>query len=126
MDRRTVDAAGQQAEADEDDGHDAQHPGRREELLEELDFERQDLQYFYTRQRRQLGLGHAVLCASPLVRGEPFVVALGETFAIGSLACTVGPAAHTVPCLSLSITDGRRTAVIVGDTCVLPPSFSSM
>src|ERR1043166_1620101 len=35
----------------------------KEQLLEELDFERQDLQYFYTRQRRPLGLGHAVLCA---------------------------------------------------------------
>ena len=29
----------------------------KEELLEELAFERADLQYFYTRQRRQLGLG---------------------------------------------------------------------
>lgn len=36
----------------------------KEELLEELAFEREDLQYFYTRQRRQLGLGHAVLCTS--------------------------------------------------------------
>jgi len=51
----------------------------KEELLAELDFERQDLQYFYTRQRRQLGLGHAVLCARPLVGGQPFVVALGDS-----------------------------------------------
>lgn len=52
----------------------------KEELLEELDFERQDLQYFYTRQRRQLGLGHAVLCARPLVgNNQPFVVALGDS-----------------------------------------------
>src|SRR3989440_7567170 len=51
----------------------------KEELLEELDFERQDLQYFYTRQRRQLGLGHAVLCARPLVGEQPFVVALGDS-----------------------------------------------
>jgi UTP--glucose-1-phosphate uridylyltransferase len=51
----------------------------KEDLLEELDFERQDLQYFYTRQRRQLGLGHAVLCARPLVGEEPFVVALGDS-----------------------------------------------
>ena len=36
----------------------------KEELLEELAFEREDIQYFYTRQRRQLGLGHAVLCAA--------------------------------------------------------------
>jgi UTP--glucose-1-phosphate uridylyltransferase len=51
----------------------------KEELLEELAFERQDLQYFYTRQRRQLGLGHAVLCAQPLVGQQPFVVALGDS-----------------------------------------------
>ena len=46
----------------------------REEELAELDFERRDMEYFYTRQRRQLGLGHAILCAKPLVRDEPFVV----------------------------------------------------
>lgn len=51
----------------------------KEELLAELDFERQALQYFYTRQRRQLGLGHAVLCARPLVGDQPFVVALGDS-----------------------------------------------
>ncbi len=51
----------------------------KEELLEELDFERQNVQYFYTRQRRQLGLGHAVLCAKPLVGTQPFVVALGDS-----------------------------------------------
>ncbi|HKB40437.1 MAG TPA: UTP--glucose-1-phosphate uridylyltransferase [Gemmataceae bacterium] len=51
----------------------------REELLAELAFERQNLEYFYTRQRRQLGLGHAVLCARPLVGGQPFVVALGDS-----------------------------------------------
>ncbi len=51
----------------------------REQELAELDFERQELEYFYTRQRRQLGLGHAVLCAEPLVGQQPFVVALGDS-----------------------------------------------
>jgi UTP--glucose-1-phosphate uridylyltransferase len=51
----------------------------RERELAELDFERQDMEYFYTRQRRQLGLGHAVLCARPLVGQQPFVVALGDS-----------------------------------------------
>jgi UTP--glucose-1-phosphate uridylyltransferase len=51
----------------------------REDELAELDFERQDMEYFYTRQRRQLGLGHAVLCARPLVGNQPFVVALGDS-----------------------------------------------
>lgn len=51
----------------------------KEEQLQELDFERRDIEYFYTRQRRQLGLGHAVLCAQPLVVDQPFVVALGDS-----------------------------------------------
>ena len=51
----------------------------KEELLEELAFEREELEYFYTRQRRQLGLGHAVLCAEPVVGRQPFVVALGDS-----------------------------------------------
>jgi len=51
----------------------------KEELLGELAFEREDLEYFYTRQRRQLGLGHAVLCARPVVGNKSFVVALGDS-----------------------------------------------
>src|SRR5688572_15828490 len=51
----------------------------REELLEELEFERKVPEYFYTRQRRQLGLGHAVLCAEPLVGRQACVVALGDS-----------------------------------------------
>ncbi len=51
----------------------------KEDLLAELDFERADLEYFYTRQRRQLGLGHAVLCARPFVGQRPFLVALGDS-----------------------------------------------
>ncbi len=51
----------------------------KEELLRELAFEREDLEYFYTRQRRQLGLGHAVLCARAVVGDQPFVVALGDS-----------------------------------------------
>jgi UTP--glucose-1-phosphate uridylyltransferase len=51
----------------------------KEELLEELDFERQSLEYCYTRQRRQLGLGHAVLTARPFVGQQAFVVALGDS-----------------------------------------------
>jgi len=51
----------------------------KEELLAELAFEREDLEYFYTRQRQQLGLGHAVLCARAVVGSQPFVVALGDS-----------------------------------------------
>ena len=51
----------------------------RENELAELEFDRRNIEYFYTRQRRQLGLGHAVLCAQPLVGQQPFVVALGDS-----------------------------------------------
>jgi len=51
----------------------------REAQLKDLEFERHEMEYFYTRQRRQLGLGHAVLCARPLVADQPFVVALGDS-----------------------------------------------
>ena len=51
----------------------------REEQLSDLEFERQEMEYFYTRQRRQLGLGHAVLCARPLVGNQSCVVALGDS-----------------------------------------------
>jgi UTP--glucose-1-phosphate uridylyltransferase len=51
----------------------------KEELLAELEFERARVQYFYTRQRETLGLGHAVLCARHFVGEAPFVVALGDS-----------------------------------------------
>ena len=51
----------------------------KEDLLAELDFEREELGYFYTRQRRQLGLGHAILCAKPFVGRRPFFIALGDS-----------------------------------------------
>lgn len=51
----------------------------KEELLSELEFERSTVQFFYTRQRQLLGLGHAVLCAQPFVGDQPFVVALGDS-----------------------------------------------
>lgn len=51
----------------------------KEELLSELAFERAKLEFCYTRQRRQLGLGHAVLCARPFLGQQSFVVALGDS-----------------------------------------------
>lgn len=51
----------------------------KEELLAELEFERAAVQYFYTRQRQLLGLGHAVLCSEPFVGNQAFVVALGDS-----------------------------------------------
>lgn len=51
----------------------------KEELLAELEYERAAVQYFYTRQRQLLGLGHAILCSEPFVGNQPFVVALGDS-----------------------------------------------
>lgn len=51
----------------------------KEDLLAELSFERAPAQYFYTRQREPLGLGHAVACAKPFVGNQPFAVALGDS-----------------------------------------------
>jgi UTP--glucose-1-phosphate uridylyltransferase len=51
----------------------------KEELLAELEFDRFQAQYYFTRQRQLLGLGHAVLCARSFVDGQPFVVALGDS-----------------------------------------------
>jgi UTP--glucose-1-phosphate uridylyltransferase len=51
----------------------------KEDLLAELQFERANIQYFYTRQRQLLGLGHAISCARSYVGHQPFVVALGDS-----------------------------------------------
>jgi UTP--glucose-1-phosphate uridylyltransferase len=51
----------------------------KEDLLAELEYERATVQYFFTRQRQLLGLGHAVSCARSFVGNQPFVVALGDS-----------------------------------------------
>ena len=47
--------------------------------MRELEFERRPIEYAFVRQREQLGLGHAVLCARPFVGDQPFAVALGDS-----------------------------------------------
>ncbi|MBK7952489.1 MAG: NTP transferase domain-containing protein [Candidatus Accumulibacter sp.] len=42
-----------------------------------------DMDCVYIRQPRALGLGHAVLCAERVVRGEPFAVLLADDLMIG-------------------------------------------
>jgi UTP--glucose-1-phosphate uridylyltransferase len=44
----------------------------------------EDMDCSYVRQPRALGLGHAVLCAEPLVGAEPFAVLLADDLMIGS------------------------------------------
>lgn len=42
----------------------------------------------YVRQKEQLGLGHAVLCAKSHIGGEPFAVLLGDTIVQNETPCT--------------------------------------
>ena len=42
-----------------------------------------DMDCVYIRQAKALGLGHAVLCAERLVRGEPFAVLLADDLMVG-------------------------------------------
>ena len=51
----------------------------KEELLEELEYERSGLRFFYTRQKMQLGLGDAILHAEDFAGDKPFAVALGDS-----------------------------------------------
>ena len=53
--------------------------GAKEDLLAELEYESIGVHFLYTRQRRQRGLGDAVLCAEHFAGVEPFVVALGDS-----------------------------------------------
>ena len=53
--------------------------GGKEELLPQLEYERMRLQFFFTRQRKQKGLGDAILCAQHFTQDHPFVVALGDS-----------------------------------------------
>ena len=43
-----------------------------------------DMDCSYVRQPRSLGLGHAVLCAQPLVGNEPFAVLLADDLMCGA------------------------------------------
>jgi UTP--glucose-1-phosphate uridylyltransferase len=46
-------------------------------LLEEIN-KLQRIKFAYIRQREALGLGHAILCAKPFVKDEPFAVVLSD------------------------------------------------
>ncbi|MBM4031886.1 MAG: UTP--glucose-1-phosphate uridylyltransferase [Planctomycetes bacterium] len=48
-------------------------------LLAALAYEEANVEFFYTRQGEQLGLGHAVSLAEGYAQGEPFVIALGDS-----------------------------------------------
>lgn len=49
------------------------------DLLQEVQFEELNANFFYTRQRQQRGLGDAILCGQNFAGEQPFVVALGDS-----------------------------------------------
>lgn len=53
--------------------------GERTELLKSLQFEDVDISIYFTRQKEQLGLGHAIYCAKRFVGNESFMIALGDS-----------------------------------------------
>ena len=54
------------------------------DLLKLVRFVPDDMDCSYVRQPRSLGLGHAVLCAAPLVGNEPFAVLLADDLMCGA------------------------------------------
>jgi UTP--glucose-1-phosphate uridylyltransferase len=51
----------------------------KKDLLQEIQFEELQANFFYTRQRIQKGLGDAILCGENFAGEQPFVVALGDS-----------------------------------------------
>lgn len=90
----------------------------KEELLPELEYERMRLQFFFTRQRKQKGLGDAVLCARQFTQDRPFVVALGDSI-LGLHGCS------QVVRQMIETFEARRPAAIVAVEEVQPEHLSS-
>jgi UTP--glucose-1-phosphate uridylyltransferase len=89
----------------------------KEELLPELEYERMRLEFFFTRQRKQKGLGDAVLCAQHFTQNQPFVVALGDTIlGINGSSQTVGDMIRTFresrPAVVVAVEEVPRDQVV--------------
>ncbi len=59
--------------------------GGKLDLLEQVRFVAEMVNIMSVRQKKQLGLGHAVLCAEHLVANEPFVVSVGDDMIFGDV-----------------------------------------
>ena len=86
----------------------------RAKKTEMLDFVRnmlpKDINYIFTRQAEALGLGHAVLCARPVVGDEPFAVILADDLMEGNppIMRQMVDAFMTHPCSLLGVMDVAR------------------
>ena len=69
-----------------------------------------DMDCFYVRQPRALGLGHAVLCAEKLVGDEPFAVLLADDLMVG-LEAQGGPSVLTQMVQAYETSPGTVLAV---------------
>ncbi|MGD9775170.1 UTP--glucose-1-phosphate uridylyltransferase GalU [Diaphorobacter sp.] len=63
-----------------------EHAGKKEMLELVRSISPADMNCLFVRQPRSLGLGHAVLCAEPLVGNEPFAVILADDLMVGETA----------------------------------------
>ncbi len=57
----------------------------KKDLLEQVRFVAEMVNIMAVRQKKQLGLGHAVLCAESLVANEPFAVMVGDDVLFGDV-----------------------------------------
>lgn len=69
------------------DIEDHRYAHKKSKLLKEYDYLR-SVKYLSVRQHRALGLGHAILCAKPIVQNEPFAVLLGDDLIDAPVPCT--------------------------------------
>jgi UTP--glucose-1-phosphate uridylyltransferase len=51
----------------------------QQDLLQKLQYENMDVQFFFTRQSTMLGLGDAIKHAANFINNEPFIIALGDS-----------------------------------------------
>ncbi len=63
-----------------------ENAGKQEMLQLVRSIAPEDMNCLFVRQPRSLGLGHAVLCAEPLVGNEPFAVLLADDLMVGERA----------------------------------------
>ena len=61
--------------------------GKNKEAQTIKDIIPEHIEVIFIRQTKQLGLGHAVLCAKPAVQNEPFLVLLADDFLISEGTC---------------------------------------
>ena len=64
------------------------HEKKKNDLLDEMEKISNIADIHYVRQKKQLGLGHAILCAQKHVGDEPFVVLLGDDVVFSEKPCT--------------------------------------